>query len=76
MKNIDRDVTLTDPDWLAENLNFELNRVRAALRNDPSEREKFVLTSRLEDYANRINNSVKFEVAREKFFADNVKGLN
>jgi len=76
MKNIDRDVTITDKDWLDENLAYELKQVRAELRNDPSPREKFILESRLADYLDRINNSIKYEVARQKFFDDNVKGLN
>lgn len=51
-------------------IQHEINRVSAALRNNPGPHEQFVLESQLQDYQDRLNNPNVFEPKRREFFGE------
>ena len=54
-------------------IQHQINRIARNLRNDPSEHERFVLQSQLNDLHDRLDNTDVFEEKRRKFFGENYR---
>jgi hypothetical protein len=54
-------------------IQFEISRVELALRNSPSEYERFVLQSQLNDYRERLFGGDQFEQKRREFFGEDYR---
>ena len=54
-------------------IQHEISRISTALRNNPSEHERFVLQSQLNDHRARLSGVDHFEQKRREFFGENYR---